>query len=364
MASSKKRASRRREADLSVLGEHPRLDYFGVMTYFRTRGGDEVPAAMEEFYTAVGTSPDTRASQQMQDELLASFVEWFVFEWRLENGQTPLEHYALAAPRRTPEERAQAEVLRQSAASQLFSLFWVRSADEAAHVVRLEDAVNGATFDVYDEDLAHEMAAPAGKGAPDAAGGTLVATRLVCVAGEWRCPIGALLVRRDMDEQGFSATLSELTDAGGTVDFLDAARLEYGDTRYLDEPAGGEGADGGQAAPQVVLDGPASEVPGMDVAPEERMASVAEAARLYGLLARDFALEPTWADVVGAVRTRGEGADAHDVMDALFHVSAGGTDVLDDAAFQDLTYCFLIAWNLLPHDELGGKSPAEVYQGA
>lgn len=361
MASSKKRASRRREADLSVLGEHPRLDYFGVMTYFRTRGGDEVPAAMEEFYTAVGTSPDTRASQQMQDELLASFVEWFVFEWKLESGQTPLEHYALAASRRTPEERAQAEVLRQSAASQLFSLFWVRSADDAAHVTRLEDAVNGATFDVYDEDLAHEMATAPGEAAP--AGGTLVATRLVCVAGEWRCPIGALLVRRGMDERDFSATLAGLTDAGGVVSFLDAACLEYGDARFLDESAGGEDADG-KPAPQVVLDGPASEVPGMDVAPEERTSAIAEAARLYGLLARDFSLEPTWADVATAVRTRGEGADAHDVMDALFHVSSGGTDALDDVAFQDLTYCFLIAWNLLPHDELAGKSPAELYQGA
>ena len=197
-ASSKKRAARR-EADLSILGEHPHLDFYPVVSYFRQRGGDEVSQAMEEFYTAVGTSPDTRASKQMQDELLGSFVEWFVFEHGLEGGHTPLEHYALVAPRRTSKERAQAELLRQSADSQLFSLFWARAADKAAGTVRLADAVNGAAFDVYDEELADEVAGAPGvaglDGTAAAGGSTLVATRLVSVAGE-RCSYGPAWTRR------------------------------------------------------------------------------------------------------------------------------------------------------------------------
>lgn len=410
-------SSRRRQVDLSVLGPHPLPDYFPVIRYFREHTGD-VPAAMDRFYSAVGTSPEVEADQSLSDQLLGNFVEWFVFEYRLADGRTPLQHYALCAPARTPEQRATAELLRQSVASQLFSLFWVRSADAACGTLTLQDATVGTTYEVYDRMLASDLAGhvPAQPAAVDAGEGatsagdadadageaadapndhdrtaSLVATRLVCLDGEWRCPMGAVLIRHGMDETRFSQMLATLAETGSGVGFLDAVMVELGDPdaltpgvsaargtggpegeRRCEESTGEDesknAADGTpegahQTPPLVVLDGPSSEVPGMDTPPEQRAAQLLDAAKLYGLLRRDFDLEPTWGELTEAVRACPIEREAKDVVAGLFGANDHGLDHLDDDAFNDLMYAFLVAWGLVGRDALDGRSLAEVYQG-
>lgn len=189
-----------------------------------------------------------------------------------------------------------------------------------------------------------------------------------------------LALRYDLDEETFASSFKRTWDMGQQIGYLDMALVELGGTGVSSaqpDAAAPFEVDATQfacvdcepepsparPAPRVVLDGPASEVPGMTVAPERREGALMDAARLYGLLARDFSLTPTWADVIETVRTRKDNEEAADVVRNLFGPNAEALNSLDDAAFQDMLYCIILAWNLLPHDVFDGKSPAEIYNG-
>lgn len=379
---SAKRGDRRAAPDLSVLGEHPTPDLFPVMSYFRQHT-DAVPEAMDVYFSTIEATPEGQPDQASEDALLGTFMEWFIFDYQLPGGQTPLSHYALVAPSRTPEQRATAELLRQAAATQFFSLFWLRAADKAAGTLTLQDAASGVTYEVFDEDEAAKLAGREG---------ALVATRLMRQGEEWRIPLGSVLSRDGLDEERFSRTASELAEMGGGIGFIDAVRLELGSVdpavpaaKAPTGEAGGTGAAGVSGAgdadanaadagvagasrpaagvPQVALDGPADQVPGVTVPPEHRGAALMDAAKYYGLLRRDLDLRPTWEDIAEAVRTCPAGRDAHDVVTDLFGADAQDLNHLTDDEFAELMDAFLMAWNLLPHDSLGGRSVAEVYQG-
>ena len=271
--------------------------------------------------------------------------------------------------------------------TQRFGLFWVRAADRHAGTLELEDAHDGTAYTVHDRACAAEVAdAPGFERALAQEGqASLMATHLAEVAGEWRLPAGVLALRYDLDEAAFAASFKQTWDTGQDIGFLDMALVELGGSSSSADRAAAavasalDGVDATQfacemseaerpaapqrPAPRVVLDGPASEVPGMTVAPERREGALMDAARLYGLLARDFSLAPTWADVIETVRTRKEEEEAADVVRNLFGPNAEALAPLDDTAFQDMLYCIILAWNLLPHDVFDGKSPAEIYNG-
>lgn len=385
-AQTSKSKGKKRTASPLPAGARPTISLTPVFAYFAQGAGgtpDIVRAAYGQFVRSLGLTGDADDARVRR-----AFTTWFVLEYRLASGKTPLEHFALCAPRRTELERAQAEVLRQVAATQRFGLFWVRAADRHAGTLELEDAHDGAVYTVHDRTRAAEVAdAPGFERALAQEGqASLMATHLAEVAGEWRLPAGVLALRYDLDEAAFAASFKQTWDTGQDIGFLDMALVELdGSSSPADRAVAAvasalDGVDATQfacemseaerpaaapqrPAPRVVLDGPASEVPGMTVAPERREGALMDAARLYGLLARDFSLAPTWADVIETVRTRKEEEEAADVVRNLFGPNAEALAPLDDAAFQDMLYCIILAWNLLPHDVFDGKSPAEIYNG-
>lgn len=381
---SKGKKRTQRGASVLVPGARPTISLTPVFAYFAQGAGtapDIVRAAYGQFVRSLGLTGDAEDARVRR-----AFTTWFVLEHRLTSGKTPLEHYALCAPRHTELERAQAEVLRQVAHTQRFGLFWVRAADRHAGTLSLEDARDGTVYTVHDRVRAAEVAdAPSFERSLAQEGkASLMAAHLAEVAGEWRLPAGVLALRYDLDEAAFAASFKQTWDTGQDIGFVDMALVELGGSSSPADRAAAavasalDGADATQfacedsepepavpqrPAPRVVLDGPASEVPGMTVAPERREGALMDAARLYGLLARDFSLAPTWADVIETVRGRAEEEEAADVVRHLFGPNAEALAPLDDAAFQDMLYCIILAWNLLPHDVFDGKSPAEIYNG-
>lgn len=390
--SKSKKGAARGGADLLVPGSHPAVSLAPAFAYFAQGAGagpDITREAYTQFVRALGL-----AGCPVAADVQRAFVTWFLLEYRLSSGKTPLAHYALCAPRRTAQERVQAEVMRQVADTSRFGLFWVRAADASLGTLELDGAHDGAAYTVHDRACAARVAeAPGFESAAGNPGrANLLAAHLAQVAEEWRLPAGILAIRCDVDEAAFASTLEQTRAAGQQIGFMDMAIAEFG---RPGAPAG-QAAPGAAAAasaegephpfwelpkgapapapdaapmqlhrpaPRVVLDGPASEVPGMTVPPERREGALMDAARLYGLLARDFSLVPTWADIVEAVRNRADGEEAGDVVRRLFGPNAEALAPLDDAAFEDLLYCVILAWNLLPHDVFDGKSPAEVYNG-
>lgn len=383
-AQTSKSKGKKRTASPLPAGARPTISLTPVFAYFAQGAGgtpDIVRAAYGQFVRSLGLTGDADDARVRR-----AFTTWFVLEYHLASGKTPLEHYALCAPRRTELERAQAEVLRQVADTQRFGLFWVRAADRHAGTLSLEDAHDGTVYTVHDRARAAEVADAPGfeRSLAQEGKASLMAAHLAEVAGEWRLPAGALALRYDLDEAAFAASFKQTWDTGQDIGFLDMALVELGGsgspadraaaavasaldgvdaTQFACEDSEPEPAVPQRPAPRVVLDGPASEVPGMAVAPERREGALMDAARLYGLLARDFSLAPTWADVIETVRTRKEEEEAADVVRNLFGPNAEALTPLDDAAFQDMLYCIILAWNLLPHDVFDGKSPAEIYNG-
>lgn len=384
-AQTSKSKGKKRTASPLPAGARPTISLTPVFAYFAQGAGgapDIVRTAYGQFVRSLGLTGDTDDARVRR-----AFTTWFVLEYRLASGKTPLEHFALCAPRRTELERAQAEVLRQVANTQRFGLFWVRAADRHAGTLELEDAHDGTAYTVHDRTRAAEVADAPGfeRSLAQEGQASLMAAHLAEVAGEWRLPAGVLALRYGLDEAAFAASFKQTWDTGQDIGFLDMALVELGGSSSPADRAATavasalDGVDATQfacemseaerpaapqrPAPRVVLDGPASEVPGMTVAPERREGALMDAARLYGLLARDFSLVPTWADVIETVRTRKEEEEAADVVRNLFGPNAEALAPLDDAAFQDMLYCIILAWNLLPHDVFDGKSPAEIYNG-
>lgn len=377
---SKGKKRTQRAASVLVPGVRPEISLTPVFAYFAQGAGgvpDIVRTAYGQFVRSLGLTGDADDARVRR-----AFTTWFVLEYYLASGKTPLEHFALCAPRRTELERVQAETLRQVAATQRFGLFWVRAADKHAGTLELEDAHDGTVYTVHDRARAAEVAEAPGfvRSLTQEGKTNLLVAHVAEVAGEWRLPAGVLALRYDLDEEAFASSFKRTWDMGQQIGYLDMALVELGGTGVSSaqpDAAAPFEVDATQfacvdcepepsparPAPRVVLDGPASEVPGMTVAPERREGALMDAARLYGLLARDFSLAPTWADVIETVRTRKEEEEAADVVRNLFGPNAEALAPLDDAAFQDMLYCIILAWNLLPHDVFDGKSPAEIYNG-
>ncbi|MBS5451485.1 MAG: hypothetical protein KHY83_02890 [Coriobacteriia bacterium] len=329
------KASKR--GSVAALGAHPELDFRSVVAYFAQRSG-ELDGAYGRFLSEVDPSSAAQNDAGAQHRLARAFAEWFVFDYHLANDRTPLEHFVVCAPAKT--DRAVVELFRQVAATQFFSLFWVRSIDAAAKTVTLEDLCGGATYAVYDARLSSSLRAPGG----------LVALRLAQAAGEWRCPWEAALYREGLEEGRFGDAVARLAEMGRRVDLIDILHLTFGSA-----------GDGAPADPARTTADAGS--PGIDVPPEQRAAYLARCQESYEQLARAHGLTVGWGDIVRAIRTCPGDRVAHDVVEQLFGADASALGHVDDDTFAQLMGAFLGAWNLVPHNYLDGKSPAEVYQG-
>ena len=382
---------------------HPTLDFRPVLDYFSQRGAD-LDSAFQQFLCEVDPTDAAQQDATARHGMSRAFAEWFVFDHRLVNDRTPLEHFCVAAPMKT--DRSLLELFRQVAATQFFSLFRVRSINADACTVTLEDIVDGAAYGVYDGKLGASLVTPGG----------LMAVRLAQAAGEWRCPCEVALYRDGESAERLAAAAARLAQTGRPLDLLDIVHLIYGvasdgagpmaalgENTPLEpapfapvdfsapavfapagskpgsssSPALGAGQPGfapfapmnSSAAgrgftprptdPHVTADAGS---PGIEVPPERRAAYLDELQRDYARLAEEHSLTVSWDDIAAAIKSHDGDSVAHDVAEQLFGADASALSRLDDAAFGDLMGIFLGAWNLLPHNYLNGKSPAEIYQ--
>ena len=211
-AQTSKSKGKKRTASPLLAGARPTISLTPVFAYFAQGAGgtpDIVRAAYGQFVRSLGLTGDADDARVRR-----AFMTWFVLEYRLASGKTPLEHFAPCAPRRTELERAQAEVLRQVANTQRFGLFWVRAADR--HAGTLEDAHDGTAYTVHDRTRAAEVADAPGfeRSLAQEGQASLMAAHLAEVAGEWRLPAGVLALRYDLDEAAFAASFKQTWDTG------------------------------------------------------------------------------------------------------------------------------------------------------
>ena len=306
------------------MSARPELSYSIAIDYFIASNPGCISHAYREFLALV--DPDVDEDDEQAEDLLHSLcLEWFLFDFKLENGKTPLEHLVADAPESISEKAL--DEFRQSAETHFSSTFLVAGAHPALSLVTLEDLSTGQRYPVTDTSLS--------RGLPD--GGGIIGARLVNVDGAWYFPGNPVFFLPVVPTDRMLKMIRE--DANPKEEFIDLVRSHFGRK--------GDGED----APFEMARAPQSA--------EERRALLEELEGRYAALAASEKLKPAWSDVANAIRTEDGKTAPGEVLLSLFSDDGEEIGIDDMDALEELVSIFLNAWNNLPHDSLGGKCPSK-----
>lgn len=364
--------------------DKPYMDYGIIGDYFMRTQPVMVHESLDVFEDEIGYDGRSLTDDEQQD--LSSFsLEWFIFDHRLPNGQTPLTRYPMLPGVKL--SRKQVKDLQEAADTQFVGTFWVLSASAADHVVRLEDAATGKRYDVSDDSASQSL---------DGIEGGLLTARLVCVRGVWYFPGNLISFRRIKPTARLKEMLRTM-HADNDMTFADYVSIEMGfdDLDGVDDVDGISGVE--QEHPWEVLERYRT------MSTEERADELERLHEQYDQLRSRCTLPYTWeglCDLIGSegtaddptVAARAANPDSDDSDDDDRNAATDMLDLIklvmpaepdesaelgelddesesetdDDAEYLrhsgigELIEIFMRTWNLVPHRILNGKSPSEV----
>uniref|UniRef100_UPI001898A64A hypothetical protein n=1 Tax=Collinsella sp. D33t1_170424_A12 TaxID=2787135 RepID=UPI001898A64A len=260
-------------------------------------------------------------------------LEWAIFDRPLEGGLTGVEMYC----EENPDRRGNGYLsqLREAEKCQFSSMFSVERIDIAAHRLELQDAFTGNTFQVRDYSLSEGLFRQGGKGSC----GVIVA-RLAKSGGEWFFPGNVVAFYPVVIADHMKEVLRE--EGGERPSFLELARQTYG-------PRGGVASGSLEA-----------QFPDVDFEDPEQLAVFrVQLADRYRELADRFALKATWESVVFDIAHE----DGKIMPTELMKRSLGDLEETCVSTMEDLNEIlgvWMAAWNVMPHNALGGRAPAEL----
>ncbi|MCL2631651.1 MAG: hypothetical protein FWD45_00945 [Coriobacteriia bacterium] len=142
-----------------------------IIDFFGQRDASLSETVAGEFFDYV--EPRASLDNEEFDRLVGLFNEWFLFDYVLPSGLTPLMEYLRDNPENLSQE--QLMILEEVGASHFSSDFWLMGVDSDAGLVLLEPFHEEVTFEVFDSRASVDMADL--KGA--------LALRLVRVQDQW-----------------------------------------------------------------------------------------------------------------------------------------------------------------------------------
>ena len=305
----------------------PDLPFSNVLDHFVSTEGAVVDEAARSFMELVDPqieAGDERAAASFE----AAFAEWFVFDRRLEDGRTPLESYLELAPAR--EDERTLDALRQAAESQVCGTFVVTGTISGFSLLTLESLLTGERYPVFDENVCAAV--------PQSGG--IMGARLVRVDGRWYfAGVPVFFAPIEPMEELLDGLREE---TGDRERFVDLVRRTYGPRDELQFQVS---TDYGMSA-------------------EERQERLTETERSYRALRDRNPGLPAWEDVRQAIVHDAAASNPNAAMLALFADEDGTVDLDSDESLRLLLASFFDAWNLLPHDSLGGKTPIETAEAS
>ncbi|MCL2526232.1 MAG: hypothetical protein FWE46_04180 [Coriobacteriia bacterium] len=191
--------------------EYPNPQMSLVLRHFYDDNTDVLDRAGHEFFSYV------QAMQERvpQDKIEQLFNEWFVYDFKLKTGKTPLETYLYRNPDELDEREL--DLMQQAGDSQFTSYFWIEDVDSATQTLTLRECDNAVIYKVRDATASQMIEGGAG----------LVAIRMIQIDNEWYFasdPISFMPV-------------PALGQDGHNRPFIDVVKMHYG------MPAGMEAAD-------------------------------------------------------------------------------------------------------------------------
>lgn len=265
------------------------------------------------------------------DELLQSFfMEWLLFDFDYKSGKSMLEYFINFHPASVSAETI--DGLRQSAESNFVSDFLIERVDPKDDMVTISDIRTGEEFEVLDHSLSEVLH-------QNASG--IIGARLICIDGQWLFagnPVYFLPVKLT-DE--LKAIIRDTSDE--QVSFIQMIRDRYGRAREE------------EIEPPVVY-------PGI----EDRELRLKEISRLIEEWHEQGKIALGWKELSNAIK-HDDSFDESPVvlLRRLLFVDEDDEVDLDAENLDNLNEIIgavMDAWNLLPHDCLGGSSPIELIE--
>lgn len=334
----------------AMSNDRPFMQYSAIIGWFYDRSPAQLHAATERFFDELRTEVDPTAPTSEADHLQMLFHEWFLFDYRLRDGRTPLEFAAgVDGGRAMGLTRKQRDDLAAAAHSQVTAVFWVVGASAATHLVTLENIETGERYDVYDV---------ASSGRLDGCSDGMIACRLVHVRGRWYMAGNPVTEMPVKPTERMRQTLREDGGRGGhPMSFMDLIRIRYGRKSDASETSGTSGTSGALGTSYETIQ---SMTPQALVEFKNRL-------RMRYLEYRTRYPElPEWIEVFDAIGEEDGRTPPMDVFRQLFGNGGNGKEELPFAGereFRDFTSLFTDLWNVLPHRALDGLSPNEAFAG-
>lgn len=309
----------------------PGVEFGRVISFLKRRYPGFAETAYREFIARVEPDFD-ELSYEHVERLHELALEWAIFDKPLEGGLSGIELYC----EENPDRRGNGYLskLREAVNNQFSSMFSVEHVDIAAHRLELQDVYTGEMFWVRDYSLSEGLFREDEQGPC----GVIVA-RLTKSGGAWFFPGNVVAFYPVVMADHMKEVLRE--EGGERPSFLELARQTYG-------PRGG-----------VVSGSLEAQFPDVDFEDPEQLADFrVQLADRYRELADRFALKATWESVVFDIAHE----DGKIMPTELMKRSLGDLGETRVSTVEDLDEIlgvWMAAWNVMPHNALGGRAPAE-----
>jgi len=305
--------------------QKPYSEFWEVLRYF----GETEPSTMRKAFDHFleQAAPDDK---KIDFDSLETFIsEWFIFDFKLPNGNTPLQEFILVNPYKLGSKEI--FQLKQAEVSNFTAEFWVSAIDNNRHLITLEAVTSDQTYAVFDK--------AASKSLPSASG--LLTARLIKQEGQWYLAGNPLTYIPIVPTEKMKSALKEPDSKQKT--FIDLFRSLYS---HKPDEANAE-------TPFHEALQPLDE--------EEIKALTEKLHKEYNALRKKYSLNATWAEIKRVIKYAPFNASPLDVFKGLFTPDEEiELDLPDQETFTKIVDIFFSCWNLLPHIALGGKSPNEL----
>jgi hypothetical protein len=320
---AKRHRSKSRSGDKAAYSEFSK-----AITYYEQNQLFTFHRAFDLFIEQIDPDPEKWDSERLS----MYCCEWFLFDFQLPNGQTPLQEYIAKNPDRLSQKNL--EDLRQAEESNFTSEFWVNSVDRHNHLLTLEELATGRIIQVRDVSSTSSLEADAG----------MMAARLMQQGGVWYFAGNPLYFFPVKPTERMKKMLREASNGEPRI-FIECVAQVFStdDADDIDDDAFSY-----QRTREPLGDGEAKEL-------------LEEVKRDYGNLRRKHSLAIKWQQIKTAIRYEDGSRTPLEAFETLF--IQGGEHELEfesEEMLSRLTGIFFDSWNLLPHLSLGNRSPNEL----
>ena len=301
-----------------------------VVEYYTKTQPGLITIASQEFMDYVQPAADLPYQQRQQ--LPELMVEWFVFDYLLPNGLTPLQEYIKLNPDR--QTRTVMRRLEEAESTQFATDFWLEEAVADQSLLVLQPFGSQTQYRVLERLGSRQLDGRTGA----------IGVRLTKIEDEWSIAGNFVYYYPVQPTQQMRDMLLHTGSSASTA-FIDIVKRVFSQD---DQQAEGMGS---QAE---VLSMELADVPDYLTALKKR----------YQKLRRQVKQAPKWEDIEQAIFDEDGEQSIIDLINELFGAKAGKTrdvvDFPDEKTYAEVVDIVATAWNLLPHAVLGGFSPLEM----